>query len=545
MSASSKQQWSRLARVVFQLCLVWQPTRGSASGPRRRRLRQRIQHEPSQTLPSSSVASASSSSQHQHQQQHEDRNLLIQTRIVNGRDVHVPHQDFPFFVQWYRGCGATLIHADVALTAAHCFTDTLRDHRVRVEGDPKHSFIEILDYLIHPEFNDETNLVNNNANDFMLLKLAKPVPSVRPIQLQSDNDLPLRDQEDLTIVGYGLTAEDGDISNILQEATVQYHHDCSFARYRPGKVGRDSMFCAHGKFNDTLAVDSCQGDSGGPILRKTPQGWLQVGVTSWGEGCARPDAPGIYARTQVAHEWVNRELCHLSEVPPPHCSFPNNMTLTGSAIEIQQNVDAGLLVVAAENNNATNTSVVPNVTISTTLTLRVDIHYDNYPQEISWALAQQQQQQQQSEESATTKKNAPLLKLVSPRPTVSLRNQRISQHILDVQPGTYRLEVYDTIAGDGISLSNEREEEDAIQVWLLTTTTTTRTLTNASNSSQVAKVGWNEGADAVDAESVSQLLDDHQDGVSVTVTHHVDDARLLWKHSGDFGEFVYAEVPVA
>jgi secreted trypsin-like serine protease len=47
-------------------------------------------------------------------------------------------------------------------------------------------------------------------------------------------------------------------------------------------------------------VDTCQGDSGRPMFRADSAGaWVQVGIVSWGDGCARPNKPGVY--TQVSY----------------------------------------------------------------------------------------------------------------------------------------------------------------------------------------------------------------------------------------------------
>ncbi len=54
-------------------------------------------------------------------------------------------------------------------------------------------------------------------------------------------------------------------------------------------------------------VDTCQGDSGGPMFGRDAAGALKVvGATSYGEGCARPGKPGVYARVggTELREWI-------------------------------------------------------------------------------------------------------------------------------------------------------------------------------------------------------------------------------------------------
>jgi trypsin len=75
------------------------------------------------------------------------------------------------------------------------------------------------------------------------------------------------------------------------------------------------MLCAADK-----GQDSCQGDSGGPLVIQGSNGDgsgdVQVGVVSWGVGCASESFPGVYARVSQIQDWIVSEVCKQSSAPP-------------------------------------------------------------------------------------------------------------------------------------------------------------------------------------------------------------------------------------
>jgi len=54
--------------------------------------------------------------------------------------------------------------------------------------------------------------------------------------------------------------------------------------------------------------DSCNGDSGGALVLK--KSGKQVGIVSWGTGCAEKEHPGVYANVadKDIHDFIDREL---------------------------------------------------------------------------------------------------------------------------------------------------------------------------------------------------------------------------------------------
>ncbi|GBG83026.1 hypothetical protein CBR_g36645 [Chara braunii] len=129
-----------------------------------------------------------------------------------------------------------------------------------------------------------------------------------PIKLSYD-DSPLTNGGDVTICGWGsMSASGTSASAYLMAATVDYLPN-SCGKYKKPDTNEyvsSLMVCAgcpNGK------VDTCQGDSGGPLtVVSASKGCpILVGFTSFGEGCADPNYPGVYTRASSQVAWLEKQ----------------------------------------------------------------------------------------------------------------------------------------------------------------------------------------------------------------------------------------------
>jgi trypsin len=159
--------------------------------------------------------------------------------------------------------------------------------------------------------------------DFMVLKLDGN-SSYDPIELDDGMSL---EGETLRTIGWGTTSSGGSSSAVLLEADVDYvpNSECN-ANY--GGSILDSMMCAA-----SPGKDACQGDSGGPLVET--DSLVQVGVVSWGIGCANPSYPGVYSRVSVAYNWITSFLDGSTPTPPPPAPTP-----PGSCTDLEGWVDS-------------------------------------------------------------------------------------------------------------------------------------------------------------------------------------------------------------
>ncbi len=198
-------------------------------------------------------------------------------------------------------CTGTLVTPNWVLTAGHCSNITAGTVaspaswpapliNVRIGGVTQSDGEQrgVSRVVMHPDY------LLTNGYDVSLLELSTP-STMTPTQVASASERAIWNAGTLeSIVGWGVTEEGGDTPDRLQEAQVPVTTDA----YCSGAYGSDfdpvTMVCAG--FPEG-GVDTCQGDSGGPMFGRTSTGALRVvGATSWGDGCARPGKPGVYAR---------------------------------------------------------------------------------------------------------------------------------------------------------------------------------------------------------------------------------------------------------
>uniref|UniRef100_A0A8C5GK64 chymotrypsin n=1 Tax=Gouania willdenowi TaxID=441366 RepID=A0A8C5GK64_GOUWI len=249
----------------------------------------------------------------------------LNTRIVGG--MVAPTGYWPWQVSLQLSgkhfCGGSLINNEWVLTAAHCLDDlpdgnlTVSLGRQTQNGSNPHEVSRTIARLIsHESFNTTTT-----RDDIALLKLSSPVTFsnyILPVCLAAPGST-IHSGEDVWITGWapGETGAGGLPDDLMEvEIPTVGNRQCS-CHYGVGAI-TDNMLCAG--FQEG-GKDTCQGDSGGPMVIKYENRWIQLGVVSFGTGCARPGIPGVYTRVSSYMSWINGVIDTTTPKQPGYVPF--------------------------------------------------------------------------------------------------------------------------------------------------------------------------------------------------------------------------------
>lgn len=203
-------------------------------------------------------------------------------------------------------CGGSVFNETWIVTAAHCLVDTEpRDVVVTAGtnvlgvGGSRHNVNRVIV--------NRTYAVTTQDNDIALIELIEPLvlgATVRPVVLlsaQEETQLLVKDAP-LVVVGWGATVQGGQKVRDLRfvEIPLVDRSSCNRPLAYDGQITAN-MICAGVTAGGT---DSCQGDSGGPLTVGTKTAPRLAGIVSWGEGCAKPNRVGVYARVANYGSWV-------------------------------------------------------------------------------------------------------------------------------------------------------------------------------------------------------------------------------------------------
>ncbi|CAG7823137.1 unnamed protein product [Allacma fusca] len=227
-------------------------------------------------------------------------------RIVGGTEVK--RHKFPSIVAMNiygsQKCGGTILAEEWVVSAGHCvisrnpkyFEFLAGKHNIAEKEDTEQRR-EVVEVIPHEDYDPDIL-----KNDIALFKVSPKFEFNEFVQPANVPKEKWNTFSGMSIAsGWGRTSSGGASSDVLLEAEIPLMTLKSCREKYPREEIFNDNICAG---YEEGGKDACQGDSGGPLYFKDKDVFYQIGVTSWGIGCARPDQPGVYTDISQFLDWI-------------------------------------------------------------------------------------------------------------------------------------------------------------------------------------------------------------------------------------------------
>lgn len=234
--------------------------------------------------------------------------LVRDGKIING--LPASPGAYPYQVEVFSStslCGGSIIGTSFVLTAAHCSMPNVADFKILAGSVSRSNYAATGQLRLVSKFKPHPNYSSaDNGFDIAVVKVTQPFvynSYVKAISMNSGSTYPAGT---FTATGWGLTvaSKDSSLPDILQYVVLnQVSYSVCAAQYGGLPSG---VLCAAAP-----GKDACQGDSGGPLALTIGGKVVQVGITSFGQGCADPRYSGVYTNVGNYYNWVNQVVATL------------------------------------------------------------------------------------------------------------------------------------------------------------------------------------------------------------------------------------------